>query len=475
MKKIFIDPGHNYSKFDTGAEGNGLREQDITFQIADKLSKLFKSVGFKVKMSRNKITDNVGTSESSSLNTRAEWANEFESDLFISLHTDSSTNKTAQGSHICVYKKGTESEELANKINVHLLELGLDGRYELVSERPDLCVLRKTSMPAILIEMGFISNKRDSDIQKNKQEELANAIFIGVCDYLGISYSKKDEIALPSSIESVIKIDGQTVDINSKNIDGSIYVPIRKFCESLGYSVNWDNTTKEVNVITNGSDVVSKKEEIPISETPIPPVTPAKYSIIGTTHVITIDPRNIWHVETQEVTNKTPYDNFVNSLFFMPQANGVMFPQGMAVNAGKILSNYATHGEPVATLIVYGWNDVQLKYITDITKEEDVWFAVSGYGVYPNITAEKEGFSGKYTDVLKTTNRPIIGYRKSDNKIVIAVRAGSDATRAQETAKNLGLDFAISLDAGGSTTLKVNGDYKFKGDGRQLWGGIIWS
>lgn len=473
--KIFIDPGHNYSGFDRGAEGNGLKEQDITFQVGEKLSSLLKNAGFEVVMSRNKITDNVGTSTSSSLNTRASLANKSKADLFISLHCDSSTSSNAKGSHICIYKKDSNAEKFANKINTYLLNLGLNGRSNLIVERPELAVLKLTSMPAILIEMGFISNKRDSDIQKNKQDELANAIFMGVCDYLGISYSKKDETTAPSSIESVIKIDGQVININSKNIDGSVYVPIRKFCESLGYSVNWDNTTKEVNVITTGSDVVSKEEEALISETPIPPVTPAKHSIIGTTHVITIDPRNIWHVETQKATSKTPYDNFVNSLFFMAQANGKMFPQGIAVNGGKVLSNYTTHGKPVATLIVYGWNDVQLKYISDITKEKDVWFAVSGYGIYPEITAKEEGFTGIFSDVLRTTNRPIIGYRKSDNKIVIAVRANSSAERASETAKNLGLDFAISLDAGGSTTLKVNGDYKFKGDGRQLWGGIIWS
>ena len=118
--------------------------------------------------------------------------------------------------------------------------------------------------------------------------------------------------------------------------------------------------------------------------------------------------------------------------------------------------------------------DVEMKYITDITKERNVWFAVSGYGIYPNITADKEGFVGKYNDVTRETNRPIIGYRKKDNKIIIAVRAKTSAERAKQTAKNLGMDFAISLDGGGSTTLKVNGKYKFKGDGRKLFGGIIW-
>ena len=223
--------------------------------------------------------------------------------------------------------------------------------------------------------------------------------------------------------------------------------------------------------LVNGSDAVAPKN-VATNEKEIKPYT---YHIEGITHVIECDPRNIFAVETQCSTKNVPYYNFVNSIFFMAQANGIMHPQGIVVNAGQILANNATHGKPVATLIVYGKDNVQLKYIDDITKEKDVWFAVSGYGIYPNITAEQEGFSGKYSDVLRSTDRPIIGYRKKDNKIVIAVRSSSDASRANQTAKNLGLDFAISLDAGGSTTLKVDNNYKFKGDGRQIWGGITWS
>ena len=179
-------------------------------------------------------------------------------------------------------------------------------------------------------------------------------------------------------------------------------------------------------------------------------------------------------METQGETNKVPHDNIVNNVFFMVQGNGIMFPQGMVVNAGEVMSNYQTHQKPVATILVKGPENVEMKYVSDITKEENVWFAVSGYGIYPNITAQEEGFTGAFSDVTRSTARPIIGYRKADNKIVIAVRDNSSAERAKETAKNLNLDFAISLDGGGSTTLKVNGEYKFEGDGRMLYGGIIW-
>ena len=202
---------------------------------------------------------------------------------------------------------------------------------------------------------------------------------------------------------------------------------------------------------------------------------PYTYHIEGITHIIEIDPRNIFAVETQCSTKSVSYHNFVNSIFFMAQANGIMHPQGIMVNAGKVIANNPTHGKPVATLIVHSKDNVEMKYVTDITKEKDVWFAVSGYGVYPEITADKEGFTDKFADVLRSTNRPIIGYRKKDNKIVIAVRPLSTAARAKQTAQNLGLDFAISLDGGGSTTLKVNGQYKFKGDGRKIFGGLIWS
>lgn len=202
---------------------------------------------------------------------------------------------------------------------------------------------------------------------------------------------------------------------------------------------------------------------------------PAKYHIKGLTHIIEIDPRNIWAVETQCSTKNVPYNNFVNSVFFMAQANGKMYPQGIMVDAGKVICNNLTHGKPVATLIVHSADNVEMKYVSDITNEKDVWFAVSGFGIHPLITNQEEGFTGKFADVIRSCNRPIIGYRKKDNKIVIAVRPYSTARSAQATAQNLGLDFAISLDGGGSTTLKVNGKYKFKGDGRKIFGGIIWA
>jgi N-acetylmuramoyl-L-alanine amidase len=203
-------------------------------------------------------------------------------------------------------------------------------------------------------------------------------------------------------------------------------------------------------------------------------VSKATYHTEGITHIIECDPMTVKNVETQCATNKTSLKNFVSGTYIMKQANGLYAPIGMCVNEDKLFNNCMTHGKPVATLIVYKDGSVKMKYVSDINKEKDVRFAISGYGVYPKVTASEEGFTGVYSDVLRSTDRPIIGYRSKDNKIVIAVRSASSAERANLTAKNLNLDFAISLDAGGTTTLIVDGKYKFSGDGRMNYGGISW-
>lgn len=401
--KIFIDAGHNDSKCDTGATGNGLREQDITYNVSYKLADKLKAVGIDVMLSRKNKDTILGTNTSTSLRTRSQMANQWGADLFISIHCNAYSDTSANGTEVYTYSETSKSYPLAENIcNSLCKRLGTTNRG---TKPASFAVLKQTNMPAMLIELAFITNPSNALLLKNKQDDFVDVIFNEICSYYKIA---------------------------NKN---------------------------EVQPIINTDDVPQ----------------PFKYYVEGLTHVVEIDPRNIWAVETQCQTTKVPYNNFVNSIFFMPQANGIMYPQGIMVNAGQIISNNITHGEPVATLIVYDKNDVQLKYIDDITKEKNVWFAVSGYGVYPNVTAEKEGFINKFIDVLRSTDRPIIGYRKKDNKIVIAVRPLSTAQRAHQTAKNLGLDFAISLDGGGSTTLKVNGKYKFKGDGRKIFGGLIWS
>ena len=192
--KIFIDAGHNYSGADTGATENGLREQDVTYYVGKHLKKMFLSAGFDVKMSRNKLTDNLGKTVNESLNLRCKMSNDWKADYFISLHCNSNTNKSANGTETLISARGGQAEKLATSIQSSIVKiLGTADRGVRVDNeylKYNLAVLEKTDMPAVLIEIGFISNSRDSAILKDKQYEFALAIYNGACDYLGVKTEK---------------------------------------------------------------------------------------------------------------------------------------------------------------------------------------------------------------------------------------------------------------------------------------------
>ena len=86
--KIFVDSGHNYKGADTGAIGDGCREQDITFEIGNRLRKLLENCGHSVKMSRESKEISLGKTVKESLKKRCDMANVWGADLFISIHTN---------------------------------------------------------------------------------------------------------------------------------------------------------------------------------------------------------------------------------------------------------------------------------------------------------------------------------------------------------------------------------------------------
>jgi N-acetylmuramoyl-L-alanine amidase len=176
--RIFIDAGHNYSGLGTGATGNGMKEQEITFCIADKLKTLLVSAGHQVKMSRAKLTDNLGKTVTEGLDLRAKMANDWGADLFASIHCNAFNGK-AQGTETLVYSLESGSVPYAERIQKAIVaELGTKDRE--VKERPDLRVLKKTTMPALLVETAFIDNVEDALLLKNRQDDFAKAIFEGI-------------------------------------------------------------------------------------------------------------------------------------------------------------------------------------------------------------------------------------------------------------------------------------------------------
>ena len=150
--KIYIDQGHNPQNPNAGAEGNGLREQDITYEIGQRLSQILRSEGYETRLSRPTPTTQLGTSNATSLAARVNDANAWGADYFISLHTNAAAAESARGSEAYVYRRGSAAFSLAEDILTGLANTtGLPTRGVFL--RPSLYVLRKTNMPAVLVEL----------------------------------------------------------------------------------------------------------------------------------------------------------------------------------------------------------------------------------------------------------------------------------------------------------------------------------
>jgi len=185
--KIYIDQGHNPVNPNAGAEGNGLREQDIVYQIGQSLASLLRSDGnFEVRLSRPTAQTQLGTSNASSLAARVNEANSWGADYFISLHTNASENRRASGSEAFAFSRNSQAFILGEDILAGLAaETGLRNRG--MSVRTNLYVLRRTRMPAVLVELGFISNPEDAALMRDRPDLFAEGIYLGLRNYLGMT------------------------------------------------------------------------------------------------------------------------------------------------------------------------------------------------------------------------------------------------------------------------------------------------
>ena len=183
--KIYLDQGHNPRDFNTGAEGNGYFEQDITYDIGVRLARLLRqNPNFEVRLSRPSPNTVLGISNSTSLSERVREANAYGADLFLSLHTNAAENPNATGTETLVYSLESTAAEIGEDIVDELAKAtGLRNRG--VVARPGLYVLRRTNMPAVLVEMGFISNPSDADLMVNSPELFAEGIYRGILEYYG--------------------------------------------------------------------------------------------------------------------------------------------------------------------------------------------------------------------------------------------------------------------------------------------------
>lgn len=196
--KIYIDAGHGGT--DAGAVSNGVKESAINVAVSNYLAKEFEQQGITFKCCRTNDTT------TKTLAVRVNEANTFGADIYISLHSNWSESAKPNGTVTFIYKFGGEAEKIAKKIQARLQPANGVSIWERVDDE-NFYVLRKTTMPAVLIELGFLTNATDREYltNANNQKNIAKEICKAVCEYYNISYKGGKEVAKDNTPDAYAK------------------------------------------------------------------------------------------------------------------------------------------------------------------------------------------------------------------------------------------------------------------------------
>lgn len=185
--RIFIDQGHNPGIINAGASANGLEEQAITFIVGSFLADLLDGdPRFAVRTSRMYPAQVLGNTTTQSLHQRVDMANGWPADYFISIHANSNPNPALNGSEIYIFQRGGIAYDLAQDVLAQLVTYA-GTRDNEVRVNPSLYVLRATRMPAILVELAYLTNLMDALRLTEDPYAFAYGIYIGILTYFGFA------------------------------------------------------------------------------------------------------------------------------------------------------------------------------------------------------------------------------------------------------------------------------------------------
>lgn len=176
-ERIIIDPGHG--GFDAGASYENRKEKDDNLRLALAVGQRLENAGYDVVYTRT-------ADQYDSPFDKAQIANNAQGDLFVSFHRNSSERPNQyNGVQSLVYGGSPLADRVAENVNENLAQIGF--RNIGTDQRRELVVLRRTAMPAVLLEVGFINSDQDNALFDQNFSEIADAIVTGI------------ERALPSS------------------------------------------------------------------------------------------------------------------------------------------------------------------------------------------------------------------------------------------------------------------------------------
>ena len=178
MYSVVIDPGHGGS--DVGATRENIYEKDITLNVAKLLEEQLKKQGVYTHMTRDK-------DKTVELSERSDFSNSINPDIFISVHVNSTVREDVIGLETHWYHP--QSLDFAKKVHAKMASSKNLSKWETLDRglfQSKFYVINHTNAPAILVEIGFLSNpnERRELIKEKRQEEIAKSLADGIMEYL---------------------------------------------------------------------------------------------------------------------------------------------------------------------------------------------------------------------------------------------------------------------------------------------------
>lgn len=283
--RIALDAGHGGS--DPGAVYKDRREKDDTLDLTLAVGDILKKNGIDVYYTRT-------TDEYETPFKKATDANNSGANLFVSIHRNSSENPNQySGVETLVYSDTGLKAEVARNINNQLEDAGFKNLG--VDERKNLVVLKRTKMPAVLVEAGFINNDKDNYLFDEEFDSIAQAIADGILESIpsgrpGNTTSNKSN-----------RTDNNNNSNNNSNNNNSSNSQMNNSGRTSSAPID---STAMVNSIPPDNEVFS----VPVSSSNIMPQCPCDNNDYDTEN------EALYRVQVGAYRNKDNADRMLNSL-----------------------------------------------------------------------------------------------------------------------------------------------------------------
>ena len=311
--RIALDAGHGGS--DPGAVYKGRQEKEDTLDLTLAVGDILKKNGIDVYYTRT-------TDEYETPFKKATDANNSGADLFVSIHRNSSENPNQySGVETLVYSDTGLKAEVARNINNQLEDAGFKNLG--VDERKNLVVLKRTKMPAVLVEAGFINNDKDNYLFDEEFDSIAQAIADGILESIpsgrpGNTTSNKSN-----------RTDNNNNSNNNSNNNNSSNSQMNNSGRTASAPID---STAMVNSIPPDNEVFS----VPVSSSNIMPQCPCDNNDYDTEN------EALYRVQVGAYRNKDNADRMLNSLLIDGFTAFIIYEDGyykVQVGAYRILLN----------------------------------------------------------------------------------------------------------------------------------------